>query len=100
ADPDVFAIAAFPADLLDHAVARRIDRRAQVRGPVDASMHARVLEQWVAPRAEVRGHDALGERLAGQELLRAPAGLVVVVDDAVVGRLIAIKLAGFAGGRE
>ena len=36
------------------------------------------------------------DRLAHQELLRALAGLVVVVDDAVVGRQIAIELLGLA----
>ena len=40
------------------------------------------------------------DRLAHQELLRALAGLVVVVDDAVVGGLVAIELLGFAAGGE
>src|SRR6185436_3751037 len=35
-DADVLAVAAFPADLLDHAVAGSEDRRAVGRGPVDA----------------------------------------------------------------
>ena len=36
------------------------------------------------------------ERLADQELLRALSGLVVVVDDAVVGGLEAVEFLGFA----
>ena len=51
-------------------------------------------------RAEARAHDAVGDRLAHQELLRALAGLVVVVDDVVVGRLVAIELACLAAGRQ
>ncbi len=45
-------------------------------------------------------HDAVGERLAHQELLRALAGLVVVVDDVVVGRLVAVELPRLAAGRQ
>ena len=44
-------------------------------------------------RAEAGTHDAGGDRLPHQELLRALSGLVVVVDDAVVGGLEAIVLA-------
>ena len=47
-----------------------------------------------------RAHDAFGDRLAHQELLRALAGLVVVVDQAVVGRLEAVELLGLAADRE
>ena len=50
----------------------------------------------MAAEAEAGAHDAAADRLAHQELLRALAGLVVVVDDAVVGRLIAIEFLGFA----
>ena len=35
--------------------------------------------------AEAGAHDAVGDRLADQELLRALSGLVVIVDDVVVG---------------
>jgi hypothetical protein len=35
-----------------------------------------------------------GHRLADQELLRALAGLVAVVDGVVVGRLVTVELAG------
>ena len=49
--------------------------------------------------AEARAHDAVGHRLAHQELLRALAGLVVVVDDAVVGGLEAIEFLGLAADR-
>ena len=40
------------------------------------------------------------DRLAHQELLRALAGLVVVVDDAVVGRLEAVEFLGLAADGE
>ena len=50
--------------------------------------------------AEARPHDAAGERLAHQELLRALSGLVVVVDDAVVGRLEAVEFPGLAADRQ
>ena len=50
----------------------------------------------MAAEAEAGAHDAGADRLAHQELLRALAGLVVVVDDAVVGREIAVELLGLA----
>ena len=51
---DVFAVAAFPADLVDHAVAGGEDRRAVRSGPVDAGMHLHVAEDRVAatPKSE------------------------------------------------
>ena len=42
----------------------------------------------------------VGQRLAHQELLRALSGLVVVVDDAVVGGLEAVELLGLAADRQ
>ncbi len=50
--------------------------------------------------AEAGGEAAVGHRLAYQEFLRALAALVVVVDDVVVGGLVAIVLPGFAAGGE
>ena len=50
----------------------------------------------MAAEAEAGAHDAVADRLAHQELLRALAGLVVVVDDAVVGRLVAVEFLGLA----
>ena len=50
----------------------------------------------MAARAEARPHDRVVDRLAHQELLRALAGLVVVVDHRVVGGLEAIVFLGFA----
>ena len=50
----------------------------------------------MAAEAEAGAHDAEPDRLAHQELLRALAGLVIVVDDAVVGRQIAVELLGLA----
>ena len=50
----------------------------------------------MAAEAEAGAHDAGADRLAHQELLRALAGLVVVVDHAVVGRLEAIEFLGLA----
>ena len=52
------------------------------------------------PAAEAGPHDAVGERLADQELLRALAGVVVEVDEAVVGRLEAVVAPGLAAGRQ
>ena len=99
ADADVLAVARLPADLLDGAVAGGVDRGAERRGPVDAGVHLVVAEQRMVADAEAGPHDAGGHRLAHQELLRALSGLVVVVDDAVVGGLEAIVLALLAAGR-
>ena len=98
ADADVFAVAAFPADLFDRAVAGGVDRRAERRRPVDAGVHLVIAEQRMVAGAEAGPHDAGRDRLAHQELLRALAGLVVVVDDAVVGGLEAIELLDLAAG--
>ena len=43
---------------------------------------------------------SFGHRLAHQEFLRALAGIVIVVDDVVVGGLVAIELSGLAAGRK
>ena len=51
-DLDVFAVARFPADLLDGAVAGGVDRCAERRGPVDAGVHLEVAEQWMIAGAE------------------------------------------------
>ena len=101
ADADVLAVAAFPAGLLDHAVAGGEDRRAHARAPSRRRCACvTVAEDRMIARAEARPHDSVRQRLAHQELLRALAGLVVVVDDVVVGRLVAIELAGLAAGGE
>ncbi len=47
-----------------------------------------------------RAHDAFGHRLAHQELLRALAGFVVVIDQPVVRRLEAIEFLGLAADGE
>src|SRR3954452_2303678 len=49
---DVFAVAAFPADLFDHAVAGCEDRRAVRRRPVDAGVHLDIAEDGMAAAAE------------------------------------------------
>src|SRR6478672_12691757 len=54
---DIFAVAAFPADLLDHAVAGSEDRRAVGGGPVDAGVHLGIAEDRMAAAAEARTHD-------------------------------------------
>ena len=54
----------------------------------------------MAADAEAGAHDAVRQRLADQELLRALAGLVVIVDDVVVGGLEAIEFLGLAADRE
>src|SRR6185295_10880446 len=43
-EADILAVAAFPADLLDYAVAGSKDRRAVGRGPVDAGVHLDITE--------------------------------------------------------
>src|SRR5262252_3789906 len=91
---DIFAIAAFPADLFDDSVAGGEDRRAVGGGPVDAGMHLDVAEDRMAAATEAGAHDCVVDGLAHQELLRALAALVVVVDDAVVGGLEAVVLLG------
>ena len=54
----------------------------------------------MAAQAEAGAHDAGEHRLADQELLRALAGLVVVVDQAVVRRLEAIEFLRLAADGE
>ena len=100
AQQDEFAVAGLPALLLHHAVAGGIDRRAARGRPVDAGMHLDVAENRVAAQAEAGAHHAFSDRLAHQELLRALAGFVVVVDDAVVRGLETIELLGLAAERE
>ncbi len=96
ADADVLAVAAFDPGLLDDAVAGGENRRSGRRAPVDAGMLLDVAEQRMVAAAEAGGDHAVGDRLAHQELLRALAGLVVVVDDIVVGCLVAVELARLA----
>ena len=55
-----------------------------------------VFWQVVAPQAEAGAHDAGKHGLADQELLRALARLVVIVDQPVVRRLEAVKFLHFA----
>ena len=97
-DAHVFAVAAFPADLVDGAVAGGVDRGAERGGPVDAGVHLEIAEQRMIAGAEAGPHDSGRHRLAHQELLRALSGLVVVVDDAVVGGLELVVLLGLAAG--
>src|SRR5690606_33499605 len=94
-----FAVAGFPSGPFDGAIAGGVDRRAAGRCPVDAGVHLRIAEDRVTPHAEGRAHDTVGDWLAYQEFLRALAGLVIVIDEAVVGRLEAIELLGLAAGR-
>src|SRR6266576_315131 len=84
---DIFAVAALPADLLDDAIAGSENRCAVWRGPVDAGVHLDVAEDRMAASAEARAHDRVVDGFADQELLRALAGLVVIVDHGVVGGL-------------
>src|SRR5262249_1567918 len=95
-DADVLAVTAFPAGEIDRAVAGGEDRRAVAGRPVDAGVHAREAEDRMPARAEARSHHRVVDRLADQELLRALAGLVVVVDDRVIRRLESIVFLGFA----
>ena len=97
---DVFAVAAFHAGDFDDAVAGSENRRAVGRGPVDAGVHLDVAEDGMAAAAEARSHDRVVDRLAYQELLRALAGLVVVIDHRVVGGLETIIFLGLAADRE
>src|SRR6516165_10752145 len=53
---DIFAIATFPADLFDDAVAGGEDRRAVGGGPVDAGMHLDVAEDRMAAATEAGAH--------------------------------------------
>src|SRR5882757_8785381 len=55
-DADVFAVAAFGADFLDHAVAGGEDRRAVGRRPVDAGVHLDVAEDGMTASAEAGAH--------------------------------------------
>ena len=82
---DVFAVAAFPADLLDDAIAGGEDRGAVCGGPVDTGMHLHVTEDRVAAPAEAGAHDRVVDGFAHQELFRALAGLVVVIDHPIIG---------------
>src|SRR6516162_11418014 len=97
---DILAVATFPADLLDHAVARGENRRAIGGRPVDASVHLDVAQDRVTPATETGPHDGVIDGFADQEFLRALAALVIVVDDGVVGGLEAIVLLGFAADGE
>src|SRR6185437_12826069 len=54
---DIFAVAAFPADLLDYAVAGSKNRRAVGRRPVHAGVHLGIAQDRVAAAAEARAHD-------------------------------------------
>ena len=58
--------------------------------------NATQLKLWV----EARAHDGVTDGLADQELLRALAGLVIVIDDAVVRRPEAVIFLGFAADRQ
>src|SRR5215468_6173963 len=100
ADLDELAVAAFPTDLLNDPVARCIDRRAGLGGPIDPGVHTGVLQHWMTARTEVGGHLAVGEWFANQEFLRALAGLVIVIDQAIVPGLVSIELARFASIRQ
>src|SRR5262245_15450344 len=51
-DADVLAVAAFPADLVDKAVARGEDRRPGRRPPIDPGMHLVVAEQGMVTTPE------------------------------------------------
>src|ERR1043166_5854173 len=98
-DADILAVAAFPADLLDHAVAGGEDRRAVGCGPVDAGVHFHIAEDRVAAAAEARAHDGVVDRLSDQEFFRALAGVVVEIDHGVVGGLEAVVFLGLAADR-
>src|SRR5262245_13773478 len=97
-DADVFAVAAFPADLVNDAVARGKDRSARRRAPVDPGVHLVVAEQRMVPAAEAGRYVAVCYRFADQEFLGAFAGLVVVVDGVVVARLIAVEFSRLSAG--
>ena len=96
----VFAVAGFPAGLFHDAVARRVDRRAVGRRPIDAGVHFQITEDRVLAETEAGPHDAGDDRLAHQEFLRALAGVIVVVDGAVVVRLIAVIFFDLSAHRE
>src|SRR6185312_9996142 len=93
---DIFAVAAFPADLFDHAVAGGENRRAVGGRPVHAGVHLGIAEDRMAATAEAGTHDGAVDRLADQELLRAFAGLVIKVDDGIVRGLKAVVFFGLA----
>src|SRR6478735_12187045 len=97
---NVLAIAAFPADLLDYAVAGGENRRAVGGRPVHAGVHLGIAEDRMAAAAEAGTHDRAVDRLAHQELFRAFAGLVVEVDDGIVRGLEAIVFLGLAADGE
>ena len=83
ADADVVAVLALAARLLDDAGARREHGRAGRGRPVDAGVHALLVQQRMEAHAEAGGepHVLAAHRPAHQELLRVVAILVVVVDD-------------------
>jgi len=85
-------VAAIPAGLDDDAVARGENRRADRRRPVDASVHARIMQDRMIAHAERRRHFPLRDRFAHQEFAHRPAVLVVKIDHVVVGRLESVVL--------
>ena len=50
--------------------------------------------------AEARSHDGVVDRFADQEFLRALSGLVIIVDDVIVGGLEAVEFLDLAADRE
>ena len=103
ADAHVVAVLALAARLLDDAAAGGEDGRAGRGGPVDAGVHAPLVEQRMEAHAEAGGEaDVAAHRAAHEELLRVVAPLVVVVDDPV-RRTIPVETIGFSAagdGRE
>src|SRR5262249_8504485 len=95
-DADILAVAARRPGLLDHALAGGEDRRTVGGRPVDTGVHPHITQDRMAAAAEARAHDRVVDGLAHQELLRALAGLVIVVDHAVIGGLEAIIFLGLA----
>src|SRR5262249_51540972 len=55
ADADVIAVGAVPAGLLDHAIARSLDRRAGGRTEIDAFVHGAIAQDRMIARAEAGG---------------------------------------------
>ncbi len=98
ADADVVAVLALAAGFLDDAGAGGEDGCTGRCRPVDAGMHAPLVQQRVEAHAETRGEaDVAAHRPAHQELFRIVAPLVVVVDEAV-GRPEAIEPVRLAAG--
>src|SRR4029077_10985500 len=56
ANADIFAVAGFPARLLDDTIARGVDRRTGRPRPIDAGMHLGVAEDRMVADAEPRTH--------------------------------------------